>query len=156
VTRWHLINMPVRIGTAREPFGLVLALWFEWDEGRVDALGVGSRLRRRFLVPFGDGVTIRPDGVHLADRGAMRLARTADWRERTAGDRAGRMLWERGGRALGIVKDVGFNPETGRMVTLWLTRGRLADIVHGMVAVPAAAVGDAGGIRWESTGDAVR
>jgi len=157
VTRWHVINLPVRIGQRPEPWGTVAALWFVWEERRLEGVGVTSGWRRRWQVRYDETVRIGPEGVWVPNWDGVRSISPAAWRGRSATDRQGQGLSDASGRVLGFVKDVGFDPATGHMTTLWLTRGRLADVVQGMVSVPASAVSEDGsGISWMSTGDAVR
>lgn len=157
MTRWQLLNLPVYLGAAPEPWGTVVALWFLWDERQVDRLGIASRWRRRWDLALQPGVRVEWSGVWVADAGMLQPASAPSWRQRRRRDRQGRPLAGPGGDVLGLLKDVAFDPESGAMSWLWLSRGRLADVLHGMVSVPASAVSEDGSsISWLSTGDAVR
>ncbi len=157
MTRWQLLNLPVHLGEAPEPWGTVAALWFLWEERRVDRVGIISRWRRRWEMPLGPGVRLDWSGVWIADATVLWPASARVWRVRRRLDRQGWVLANPGGEVLGLLKDVAFDPDSGAMSWLWLSRGRLADVLHGMVSVPASAVSEDGSsISWLSTGDAVR
>ena len=157
MTRWQLLNLPVHLGDRPEPWGTVAALWFVWEASCVDRLGVVSRWRRRWDVPFDPAIQIDWRGVWVPGPAWLRPATARGWRTRRRQDRQGWALLGSGGHVLGRLTDVAFDPATGSVSQWWLSRGRLADVLDGMVSVPASAVSEDGsGISWMSTGDAVR
>lgn len=139
MTRWHLINLPVYVTGAPEPTAAVEAVWVDWQARRVQALVVGGSVFGVRAVEYGDGVRVEPDGVRLRHWSLVRrfprrmaaMAANGDWQGRPVVDAATRRL-------MGRVKDLEFDPTSGNIQALWISRGILADLWHGMALSPIA------------------
>jgi uncharacterized protein YrrD len=139
VTRWHLINLPVYSPGARRPFAAVTGAWFDWEALRLKTLVLGRGVRGWRTVRA-EAALIRDDAVVVTDLRAIervprrlyRLYQTEDWE--------GRPVQDADRRPVGRIRDVEFDPASGRILTVWVSRGVLADIWQGMVAVDARAL----------------
>jgi uncharacterized protein YrrD len=135
VTRWHVLNLPVYVTGSREPCASVGAVWVDWEARRVASLMVALNLFGAKVIPLGPAVSIDADGVRIAQRAVIER-RSRRWARRwVEADWHGREVVDGTGRLLGHVKDVEFDPKTGSVTALWLSRGILADVWHGMALV---------------------
>lgn len=138
MTRWHLLNLPVYWEHARERWALVDQIWFDWEGRRLDCLVVGRAGFRLRVLQFGPGVLLGPDRVVVTDRSSLSL-QPRHWQRALRGlDWEGEPVRDRAGHPLGRVKDIDFNPASGVIQKVWLSRGVLADLWEGMVAVDIA------------------
>ena len=135
MTRWHVLNLPVYVTGSREPCASVSAVLVDWEARRVAALMVALNFFGARVIPLGPEVTIDADGIRMARRSVIER-RPRRWARRwVEADWHGREVVDAKGRLLGHVKDLEFDPKTGNVTALWLSRGILADVWHGMALV---------------------
>lgn len=136
MTSWQLFNLPVEErGQAQ---GTVARVAVHWDQRRLAGFVVGYRIGGIRYVPFGPGVDVDEWGLHLVrphvvetiSRAALARLMALDWRDRPVHDGAGRLV--------GRVRDVEFDPATGMVEAVWVSRGVVGDLWHGMYLVSMA------------------
>jgi uncharacterized protein YrrD len=109
----------------------------------------GGTWWRRRLIPYEEVAAVGPAAVMLrrpvvlATPDGPRLRRLRRPHAAVLGCR----VLTRDGRDLGIVEDVCFEPETGRVVGLLVSRGLLGDLSEGKVLLPVVQVRRGGGGR---------
>ena len=139
MTRWHLINLPVYGPGDRRPFAAVSGAWFDWEALRLRTLVLGRGVRGWRTVRA-EKVLIRDDAVVVTDRRAVERVSRRVFRQRQEEDWEGRLVQDVDRRPVGRIRDIEFDPVSGRVLTVWVSRGILADIWQGMVAVDARAL----------------
>lgn len=141
MTRWHLINLPIWIGTERQPISRIDDVLVDFPAPR--ATGVLARARfRTAWIPFGEGVRVTPYGIRLDSRrriayetrrwGLTRRLKTRAWMKAEVEDAAGRLI--------GVVRDLEFSGERPVFSGLVISRGFTADLWSGALYVPAEAI----------------
>lgn len=135
MTRWHLLNLPVYWEQAIERWALVDQIWFDWEGRRLDSLVVGRSGFGLRVVQFGPAVRLGRDRVVVKDRSAVSLRPRRWQRALRQLDWEGELVRDQAGHPLGRVKDVDFDPDTGDIRMVWISRGVLADLWQGMLAV---------------------
>ena len=131
MTRWYLTNLPVRVGSEHRPRWDVDRVYFDWQRGMLDVMVLHGGWSWP-LLPFGPGVEIRDREVWIADptlvvrsaKDKLKRARGEDWDDRPCTDARG--------HTIGRVRDVEFQEDTGEVRAVWISRGVLADVWHGM------------------------
>ena len=133
VTRWHVINLPVYVGARREPLGAVRGVWPDWEAGRVDRLTLDAGPWSVPAIQFTHEVHIDVDGVRLNHVGQVERQSGSWLTALEAGDWQGRLVVDGTGRLVGRVTDLEFQAAGGGLVGIWVSRGILADLWHGML-----------------------
>jgi sporulation protein YlmC with PRC-barrel domain len=155
MTAWQVHNLPVEI--AGQPIGAVVRVAVDWDRARVAGFVIGYRVGSARFVPFGPGVAVDDRGVHLGGPGAVETIRRSVLDRLAAADWRDRPVWDKTGRVVGRIQDVEFDPATGAVHAVWVSRGVLGDLWHGMYLVSAAVLHEDGHrIVLERHGDAGR
>ncbi|MEU3733159.1 PRC-barrel domain-containing protein [Streptomyces sp. NPDC033538] len=112
-------GLPVVPPAGAGPIGTVTSLTVDVASGVVSHVRLrGSRLRRESVLPW--------DSVHAVGPGAVRV-RSAAAPDTVAPHHGllGRRVLTEAGTAHGTVLDVAFDPETGRLLAVFTTRGEV-------------------------------
>jgi sporulation protein YlmC with PRC-barrel domain len=132
VTRWQLLHLPVRFGEERWPRYRVRHGVIDWEDGRLTHLVIGWGWPRWPSLKIGPGVTLGTHEVWAADAARVEWRPPEAWRALRESDWQGRPVLDNAGRVVARVADAEFNPETGDLVGVWLSRGVIADMWLGM------------------------
>lgn len=155
MTRWHLLNLPVYFSGQIEPWAVVESAWFDWHTRQLDVMRVGRDIHGVRVIPFNRAVRIQSDAVWVSGRQCVGHITRAEIKKWEAQDWQGRIVHDLKSRPLGRLKDVGFDEVSGRIEAIWLSRGILADLWHGMLMVKSDAITEnAEGITLRITGQA--
>lgn len=153
MTRWHLLNLPVYFVGQIEPWAVIEAAWFNWHTRQLDVLRVGRDTHGIRVLQFNQEIRIQSDAVWVLNRqcvghvtrAAIKKWDAEDWQDRIVHD------WQ--SHPQGRLKDVGFDAVSGRIESLWLSRGILTDLWHGMVMIKSEAIAESEqGITLRITG----
>jgi len=140
VTRWQLLHLPVRFGAERWPRYRVRHGVVDWEDGRLTHLVIGWGWPRWPSLKIGPGVRVTTHEVWAADPSRVEWRTPGAWRALRANDWQGRPVVNEWGRVVARVADAEFDPETGDLVGVWLSRGVIADMWTGMRRVDPGAL----------------
>ncbi len=136
ITRWHLINLPVRFRDRQNIRLRVENLLISWPEPVVAGFAVRRHGRAVFL-PWSPGVVVSPygviaDSIHLLCRRQGGVLRSGEepvlrWR--------GTPVDDGGGQSVGFVRDLVLDEMRRRVAALMVSRGLLHDVWSGALLV---------------------
>ncbi len=138
VTRWHLINLPVRLRGHSRHGTVIKDVVIEWPSGQVTGFILHSNVFRSRFLPLCPGVAITPRGVELAHRGLIE-PRPRKWVKQTL-----QLDWitrripvhNAHGQLLGILNDAVIDEHSGLVKDLVISQGLLADLIKGSLRLP--------------------
>ncbi len=140
VTRWHLINLPVRlVGRARH-WTVVENVVISWPAGQVEGFTLHSGPFRTLFLPVGPGVAITPTGIEFAHRGLVER-RSRRWvKQKIREDWVTRRIpvHDALDQLLGNIKDAVIDEKTVEVTDLVISQGLLADLLAGSLRLPLA------------------
>ncbi len=158
VTRWHLLRLPVRVQGRPRNWTLVQEVVVDWSSMTVEGFVLDSSPFRTLFLPSQNGVRVTPTGVEIVTRAVVEK-RTRHWRqERIHNDwiYRRRQIYDGNGGVVGLLKDLVIDEETLVVRRIIVSRGLLADLLHGSVVVPVEQISqDAAGqikIRHQGAG----
>lgn len=143
--RSQVIGLPVLTETGAEPLGTVADLLVSAHDGRVIGLLLagGGALGGHRVYPYEEVRAIGTGAVLVGSRAALLTTRRSGAVRRLLARHnqlVGKRLINRDGDDLGIIDDLGFNPETGAITGYQVSGGFFHDILEGKGFVPVAAV----------------
>lgn len=140
VTRWHLINLPVRLAGQARHWTVVDDVVITWPEGLVMGFTLRSGPFRTLFLPTGPGVEITPTGIEFMDRGLVER-RSRKWVKQWIRDdwiRRRIPVQDPSGQLLGILTDAMIDDRSITVTDLVVSQGLLADLWEGSLRFPLA------------------
>lgn len=142
VTRWHLINLPVRLAGQARHWTVVKHVMITWPAGKVSGFTLHSGPFRTLFLPVGPAVGITPTGIEFTRRDLLER-RSRKWiKQQLQEDWVSRHMpmHDSRGRLLGIVKDAVLDEMSMEVKDLVVSQGLLADLLGGSLRVPLSTV----------------
>lgn len=144
MTRGDLLHIPVRFGDEIWPRYRVRQALIDWDAERLTHMVISVGWRRWVNLRLEAGVVIEateirasgPEHIEWWSPARARACQRQDWE--------GCAVEDAGGRLLGRVADVEFDPASGRLLACWISAGVAADLWQGMRRVAMGGLGRRG------------
>lgn len=138
VTRWHLINLPVRLVGQTRHWTVVKQVVIAWPSGKVAGFTLHSGPFRTLFLPASPSVAITTTGIELSRRDLLER-RSRKWaKQQLQSDWVSRRMpmHDATGQLLGIVKDAVLDEISMEVKDLVVSQGLLADLLGGSLRVP--------------------
>jgi len=131
-----IVDLPIIEKTSGQRICTVKDVIVDTRENRVYALLCRERLIKRSceIIPYDDVISITQNYVMIAGKtGVLRQKRTISRRSRYQGldDILGKLVINKRGEILGIIRDLLINSDNGRIIAYELSEGYLDDLVTG-------------------------